>query len=92
VAIRGEGTSALMAALDEHRAWVEGTQAGQDRTQIRLAEEVREALREALIDAAVTDLGTTIDAAVHEVAARIIDPYTATERLVEAFRAARKSR
>ena len=92
VATRGEGTSALMAALDEHRAWVEGTQAGQDRTQIRLAEEVRETLREALIDAAVTDLGTTIDAAVHEVAARITDPYTATERLVEAFRAARKSR
>jgi LAO/AO transport system kinase len=92
VAIRGEGTSALMAALDEHRAWVEGTQAGRDRTQIRLAEEVRETLREALIDAAVADLGTTIDAAVHEVAARITDPYTATERLVDAFRAARKSR
>jgi LAO/AO transport system kinase len=92
VAIRGEGTSALMAALDAHRAWVEGTQAGRDRTQIRLAEEVRETLREALIDEAVADLGPTIDAAVREVAARITDPYTATERLVEAFRAARKSR
>jgi len=92
VAIRGEGTNALMAALDEHRAWVEGTQAGQDRRRIRLAEEVRDTLREALIDAAVADLGTAIDAAVHEVAARITDPYTATERLVDAFRAARKSR
>ena len=76
-----------MAALDEHRAWVDGTQAGRDRRRSRLAEEIRDTLREALIDAAVTDLGATIDAAVHEVATRVIDPYTATEVLVKAFRA-----
>jgi GTPase len=86
VATRGEGTSALMAALDEHRAWVDGTQAGRDRRRSRLAEEVRDSLREALIDAAVTDLAATIDAAVQEVATRVIDPYTATEHLVKAFR------
>ena len=52
-----------------------------------MTEEVREALREALIEAAVHDLGDGIDAAVREVDARAVDPYTATERLVAAFRA-----
>jgi hypothetical protein len=47
---------------------------------------MRDALREALIDAAVGELATHIDAAVRDVDARLLDPYTATERLVAAFR------
>ena len=77
----------LMTALDGHRAWVEGTAAGRARREMRMGEEVREALREALIDAAVHDLGDRIDAAVQAVDARTLDPYTATEGLVAAFRA-----
>jgi len=87
VATRGEGMEGLMKALDAHRAWVDGTQAGQDRRKARLAEELRETLREALIDAAVHDLGPRIDEALHAVEVRGVDPYTATERLVDAFRA-----
>jgi hypothetical protein len=51
-----------------------------------LAEQVRESLREALIDAAVGDLGPRIEEAVRAVDARAVDPYTAIERLVAAFR------
>jgi LAO/AO transport system kinase len=81
----------LVAALDRHRAWVEGSEAGRARRKARLAEEVREALREALIDAAVHDLGDRIDAAVREVDARAVDPYSATERLVDEFRSGARS-
>jgi len=86
VATRGDGMSELMVALDGHRAWVEGTAAGRARRATRMGEEVREGLREALIDAAVHDLGDRIDEAVRAVDARSMDPYTATERLVTAFR------
>jgi LAO/AO transport system kinase len=87
VATRGEGMGDLVKALDAHRAWVEGTAAGRARRELRMGEEVREALREALIDAAVHDLGPRIDAAVRAVDARSVDPYSATEALVAAFRA-----
>lgn len=86
VSTRGEGIADLVASLDRHRAWAEGTDAGRARRASRLSEEVREALREALIGAAVHDLRAQIDRAVHDVDARRIDPYTATERLVGAFR------
>jgi LAO/AO transport system kinase len=85
VATRGEGVLELIAALDRHRAWGEGTERGQARRRSRLAEEVRGALREALIDAAVQQLQDRIDAAVREVEAHSIDPYTATERLLDDF-------
>jgi len=86
VATRGDGMDELVTALDGHRAWVEGTEAGRARREMRLGEEVRESLREALIDAAVHDLGHRIDEAAHAVDARTVDPYTATEELVAAFR------
>jgi LAO/AO transport system kinase len=57
---------------------------------VRLAEELRESLREALIDAAVAELGAGIDVAVAAIEGREVDPYTATERLAEAFRASRR--
>jgi LAO/AO transport system kinase len=86
VASRGDGVDAVVAALDRHRAWVEGTATGKERRRVRLAEQVRESLREALIDAAVGDLGPRIEEAVRAVDQREVDPYTAVERLVEAFR------
>ncbi len=86
VATRGEGIADVVASLARHRAWVEGTEAGQARRRARLGEEVRDALREALIDVAVADLGDRIDAAVRDVDARTVDPYTAIDHLVSAFR------
>ncbi len=89
VASRGDGVNDVVSALDRHRAWVEGTESGKSRRRRRLAEEVRESLRESLIEAAVTDLGPELDEATRAVDARELDPYTAIERLVEAFRARR---
>jgi LAO/AO transport system kinase len=87
VASRGDGVADLVTGLQRHAAWVAGTEAGRARRKERLAEEMRETLREALIDAAVHDLGPRIDEAVQGVEQRGVDPYTATETLVEAFRA-----
>jgi LAO/AO transport system kinase len=86
IATRGEGTDALVAALERHRAWVDGTDEGRTRRKARLAEEVRDGLREALIEAAVADLGSRIDEAVRSVEDKSEDPYTATQKLVDAFR------
>ncbi len=87
VATRGEGVGDVVDALDRHRAWLEKTQTGRARRRERLGEELRDTLREALIDAAVHDLAARIDEVVAQVEARAVDPYTAIERLVQAFRA-----
>ncbi|HLK39767.1 MAG TPA: methylmalonyl Co-A mutase-associated GTPase MeaB [Polyangiaceae bacterium] len=87
VATRGEGVTDVVAALDRHREWLEQTEAGRARRRGRLVEELRDTLREALIDAAVHDLASRIDAAVEQVETRAVDPYTAIEDLVAAFRA-----
>jgi LAO/AO transport system kinase len=87
VAVRGEGIEELATALDRHRAWGEDTESGRARRHQRLGEELREALRETLIDEAAQALGDELDRVVGEVEQKILDPYTATERLVAAFRA-----
>jgi LAO/AO transport system kinase len=86
VASRGDGVDAVVSALEQHRAWVQTTEAGQARRHERLREELREALREALIDAAIGDLGAGVETAVRDVESRRMDPYTAVEELVKAFR------
>jgi LAO/AO transport system kinase len=85
-ATRGEGISELVLALERHREWLEGTDAGRARRRARLSEELRDGLREALVEAAVHELGPRIEDAVRKVDAREVDPYTATEDLVAAFR------
>jgi LAO/AO transport system kinase len=87
VSTRGVGFDELVAALESHRTWLTETTAGQERRRARLAEELRETLREALIEAAEHDLAATMDLVVASVAAREVDPYTATRELVEKFRA-----
>ncbi len=86
IATRGEGLAELLEALDRHRGWVRGTERGRSQRHARLVQEIREALREALLEAAVDDLGPDLEAALAAVEARAVDPYTATERLVELFR------
>jgi LAO/AO transport system kinase len=89
VATSGDGVAELTGALDRHRTWVDGTEAGRQRRKERLAEEVRESLREALIEAATADLGSRIEDASRAVEQRSVDPYTATADLVDAFRRTR---
>ncbi|WP_437961072.1 methylmalonyl Co-A mutase-associated GTPase MeaB [Sorangium sp. So ce119] len=86
VATRNEGVASLVGKLEGHRAWLFGTEAGAARREERLREAMHVQLRDALTDAAVVVLGPALEAAVHAVARREIDPYTASERLVEAFR------
>jgi LAO/AO transport system kinase len=86
IATRGEGIAELVEALDRHKAWLDGTESGRTRRLLRLAEELRESLRETLIEAATHALATELDRAVADVANKTIDPYTATEQLLEAFR------
>jgi LAO/AO transport system kinase len=86
IATRGEGTDDLVAALDGHRAWLAGSPAGAARKRQRLENELRGALREALLDAATRDLGTRIEDAARAVESRSVDPYTAVDALIAAFR------
>jgi LAO/AO transport system kinase len=87
VATRGEGIKDLVAALEKHQVWGSSTEAGRERRRVRLVEEVRESLRETLIDAATSALAAELDEAAAAVEARSLDPYTATERLLERFKA-----
>ena len=87
IATRGEGIAELVTSLQKHHAWIATTETGRARRRLRLVEEVRESLRETLIEAATTMLASELDAAAAAVDARELDPYTATERLLERFRA-----
>jgi LAO/AO transport system kinase len=86
VASRAQGIDKLVEGLAAHRAWLEGTEAGAARRAQRLREAMRMQLREALIEVAEASLGPAIEEAVHAVARREKDPYTAAEGLVAAFR------
>ncbi|MFO0666506.1 MAG: methylmalonyl Co-A mutase-associated GTPase MeaB [Polyangiaceae bacterium] len=89
ISTRGEGIAELVTALDAHRVWLEGTERGRERRRERLAEEVRETLREALIEAASEELKEAMGRVVSDVAERRIDPYSAIEALLVAFREGR---
>jgi LAO/AO transport system kinase len=86
VATRGEGIADVVAALDRHRAWLEGTDAGALRKRERLAEELRATLRESLVEGIGHELSAQIEDAVAGVEARRLDPYSATDDLIAAFR------
>jgi LAO/AO transport system kinase len=87
IATKNEGIAELVDALDRHKSWLDGTESGRMRRRLRLAEELREALRETLIEAATEALGSALDQAVVDVEQKTIDPYTATEQLLAAFKA-----
>lgn len=87
VATKNEGVAELVEALEKHRVYGETTEAGRARRHARLSEEMRESLRETLIEAATAALAEEIERTVDEVEARRLDPYSATESLLSAFRA-----
>ncbi|MCC6524108.1 MAG: methylmalonyl Co-A mutase-associated GTPase MeaB [Polyangiaceae bacterium] len=86
VATAGTGVDELATALEAHRAWLHGTEAGAARRRERLSEAMRQDLRAALLDAALRAIGPEVERAVAKVAAREIDPYSAADELVAAFR------
>jgi LAO/AO transport system kinase len=87
ISTRNQGVADLVAALERHRAWTMDTEPGRARREARLREAMHVQLRDALVDAAVGSLGAALEDAVQAVARRELDPYTASERLVDAFRA-----
>lgn len=86
VATRGDGIAALLAKLEEHRAWLSGSAEGMARKLERLHQAMYVELRETLVEAAVLSLGAELEASVQSVAKRQVDPYTAAEFLVSQFR------
>ena len=85
VATKNQGVDELVRRLEEHRAWLAGP-AGLRRVEQRQREQLRGFLREALVDEATAALGARIDEAAARVLRREIDPYSASEELVAAFR------
>jgi LAO/AO transport system kinase len=86
VAPQGVGIEALLDALEGHRKWFQGTRAGRERRLERLREAMRNELRNTLLDCATADMAEELESAVQAIARRETDPYTATDRLVAAFR------
>jgi LAO/AO transport system kinase len=85
VATKNQGIEELLTHLDEHRAWLAGPR-GQRRLAQRQQEQLRGFLRETLVDEATSALGQRIEEAANRVFRREVDPYTASEELVAAFR------
>jgi LAO/AO transport system kinase len=88
IATRSVGVEELVRELEAHRAWLSQSEAGARRRLQRLREATHNQLRNALIDCAESHMGEAIDEAVRRIAAREIDPYTASEQLVARFASA----
>jgi LAO/AO transport system kinase len=89
VATRNEGIDTLVARMEEHRVWLEGTAAGRARWSERTRAELEAMLRDALVAESTSALGSVISAAAEQVSRRQVDPYTACEMLIERFRGMR---
>jgi LAO/AO transport system kinase len=81
VATADNGVDALYAALERHRAWLEGTQGGRTRRSERLREEFIGLMRDALLDAATARHASSIEDAVRDVLEGKADPYGASRDL-----------
>lgn len=85
VATKNQGIDTLAEKLEAHRVWLAGPE-GQQRMVQRQREQLRGFLREALVEEAAAALGERIDEAAARVLRREVDPYSASEELVAAFR------
>lgn len=85
IATRDQGVDDLVRALERHRAWLEGTEAGRARRLERARLQMLTFLRDALAEQALGDLGGEIDEMARRVEAREIDPYGAADELIERF-------
>jgi LAO/AO transport system kinase len=86
IATRRDSVDVLFEKLELHRGWLLESEAGAVRRAARLAEALRGELREALLEAALESLGPQIEAAALSVGSHAIDPYSAADALVDAFR------
>jgi len=81
----GDGIDRLADALDEHRAYLRDSGAGERHRLERARHQVLALARQRLIDRIVSQhTDGKLDALVADVAARIVDPHTAAEQLIGA--------
>jgi LAO/AO transport system kinase len=85
VATRPQGIDDLVARIAEHRQWNAGGEAVSRRRRELSRTRFLDLLRERLLEEMTRRVGQgAVDAAVEEIAARRIDPYTATQQMVSA--------
>ena len=85
VAARGEGVAALMAALEEHRAWLASSGMGEQRRRQRARTEIQ-GIALAALQARFAAVGrdASLDVLAAEVAAGRTDAFSAADRIVAA--------
>ena len=85
VATKKQGIDTLVQKLADHRVW-QATEAGVRRFAARQEAQLLSFLRDVMVESAVSALGDRLQRAADRVAAREVDPYTAAEELLAAFR------
>jgi LAO/AO transport system kinase len=87
VAVKGQGTDELAAAIERHRQRMQGSAAGVDRARRRARAQLAELLQERLVTAADRHLaaGGGLEALAQAVAERRLDPYTAADTVAAAI-------
>ncbi|HSO05075.1 MAG TPA: methylmalonyl Co-A mutase-associated GTPase MeaB [Candidatus Limnocylindrales bacterium] len=83
IATRGEGLSALVAAIDEHRAWLESSGTGTVRRRTRARSEIQ-GIALAALQARFAGIGGdgALEGLADDVAAGRTDAFTAADRIV----------
>jgi LAO/AO transport system kinase len=85
VATKKEGMTELLAKLDQHRIWVETTNAGRARREERLLMELTSMLSAAVAREVLGSLAAEVAALAARISRREIDPYTGSEELIRRF-------
>jgi LAO/AO transport system kinase len=86
VATKKEGVPELLAMLDQHRTWVETTEAGRARCEERSLMDLTNMLSAAVSREVLGSLASEVAELAMRISRREIDPYTGSEELVRRFR------
>jgi LAO/AO transport system kinase len=82
IAVEGQGVEELMAAVEQHRVYLQEQPEGQQRVRVRASIELETILRESLLSRLIAAIGPQrLVNAIDRIAAREIDPYSAAESL-----------
>jgi len=84
IAAAGKGIDELIAAVEQHRAFLRARPEGRQRARVRAAIELETILREALLTQLRDSAGSDrLSGAIERIAARQIDPYSAAAELLK---------
>jgi LAO/AO transport system kinase len=88
VATKKEGVADLLAKLDQHRVWLDSTEAGRARREERLLMELTGMLSDAVAREVLGTLASEVAGLAARISRREIDPYSGSEELIRRFRGA----